>query len=368
MMTDKAQPVDEASSSPPPVVMWPRVHWGWLVGIVIFGWFVWQTASVMPPFIAGIVIAYLLDPVADKLEARGLPRWLATILPLSVFFAALAGIVVLIVPLLIDQAEELITGLPELVAVLRPLAESLYARANIFIDLEGIGGTVLARVGGIAAGLLQSAVEQSFALFNILALVVIMPIVSFYALRDFDHMTAQIARFVPPQQSARVFRLLAEMDKALSGFIRGQFLVCLSLAVFYAIGWSLTGLNFALVLGLIAGILAFIPYLGAVISVLLALLVGLGQFGFEFWPLFFIFLVFQVGQIIEGSILTPNLIGERIGLHPLWVLFAVFAGGEIAGIWGIFLAVPVAAILAVLVKAAGRAALRTPLFAASSGE
>ncbi len=347
-----------------PRIALPSLHWGWLVVLAILIWFFWETAAVLPPFLAGLVIAYLLDPVADRLEARGMKRWLATTLVLVLFFALFAGLILLIAPLMVSQLTALIDSLPRLVAELRPLAERLYAQANVLVDLEGIADNLLQRAAGIATSVLSGVLEQGLAFFNILALVIIMPVVAFYSLRDFDSLTAKLRSMIPPRFASQTALLLDEMDAALAGFVRGQFIVCSALAVFYAAGWWLTGLEFALVLGLIAGILAFVPYLGAVISVALALLVGLGQFGADPWHLFFIFLVFQIGQVLEGSVLTPNLIGERIGLHPLWVLFAVFAGGELAGLWGVFLAVPVAAVIAVLVRAVIRAYLSSPLYGA----
>ncbi|MEM8825655.1 MAG: AI-2E family transporter [Pseudomonadota bacterium] len=340
----------------------PPFAWGWLIVIIVLGWFLFRTASVIPPFAAGIVIAYLLDPLTDRLEALGIKRWLATLIMLALFFSVLTGIGFLIVPLLMTETRLLIGNVPALVDALRPLAERLYDEAEMVVDLDGIADTLLQRLAEIAAGVLRAALDQGLALFNVLALVVIMPIVAFYSLRDFDILTVRIRSWIPPRYSARLERLARDIDIALGGFIRGQFLVCSALAIFYAAGWSLTGLDYALVLGLIAGIMAFVPYLGAVISVALALIVGFGQFGPEPLPLILILVVFQVGQILEGSILTPNLIGERIGLHPLWVLFAVFAGGELAGIWGVFLAVPVAAVLGVIVRAVLDTYLHSPIY------
>ena len=352
---------DEAAV-PEPSRRW-RYSWWWLVVLAVLIWFFWSTGDVLPPFLAGLVIAYLLDPLVDKMEKRlNVPRWAATSIVLVLFFALIAGIIVLIAPLVVSQASALVAALPELLAAVRLLLERWYVELNAVIDVHEIGSDILERAAAMLTALLSSVLEQSLALFNIAALLIVVPVVAFYSLRDFDHMTRRIRNMVPPRYSGRVARLLGEMDEALGGFIRGQSLVCLSLAVFYAAGWWLTGLEFALVLGLIAGLLAFIPYLGAFISVGLALLVALAQFGFEPLRLIGVFAVFQVGQIIEGSILTPNLIGNRIGLHPLWVLFAVFAGGELAGLWGILLAVPVAAVVAVLVREVLRAYLSSPLY------
>ena len=352
---------DEAAV-PEPSRRW-RYSWWWLVVLAVLIWFFWSTGDVLPPFLAGLVIAYLLDPLVDKMEKRlNVPRWAATSIVLVLFFALIAGIIVLIAPLVVSQASALVAALPELLAAVRLLLERWYVELNAVIDVHEIGSDILERAAAMLTALLSSVLEQSLALFNIAALLIVVPVVAFYSLRDFDHMTRRIRNMVPPRYSGRVARLLGEMDEALGGFIRGQSLVCFSLAVFYAAGWWLTGLEFALVLGLIAGLLAFIPYLGAFISVGLALLVALAQFGFEPLRLIGVFAVFQVGQIIEGSILTPNLIGNRIGLHPLWVLFAVFAGGELAGLWGILLAVPVAAVVAVLVREVLRAYLSSPLY------
>ncbi|EMD84373.1 AI-2E family transporter [Pacificimonas flava] len=348
------------ASSGGPVL--PKLHWGWLLVIAICIWFFWSTSGILPPFLAGIVIAYLLDPVADRMEARGIPRWLATAIALIVFFALIAGAIVLMAPLVTAQATALVTALPGLIESLTPVVQHWYDELTLVISLDDLGRNLMERAASVSATVARSIISQSLALFNILALLIIVPVVSFYSLRDFDQMTARMRSFVPPRYKSTAEGLWREADEALGGFIRGQSLVCASLAVFYATGWWLTGLDYALVLGLIAGILAFVPYLGAVISVALALLVGLGQFGFDPLHLILIFAVFQVGQILEGSVLTPNLIGNRIGLHPLWVLFAVFAGGEIAGLWGVFLAVPVAAVVAVFVRAVMRQYLRSALY------
>ncbi|MBZ6378548.1 hypothetical protein B5C34_12325 [Pacificimonas flava] len=340
-----------------------RFHWGWLVVLAILAWFFWETAAILPPFLAGLVIAYLLDPVVDRLERRKWPRWLATTCVLVLFFAIIGGALVLVAPLATSQFTALLEALPEIVGELRPHIESWYDQLNRMGTFQDMGAGILERAAEVAANVARSLLVQTLAVFNVLALVIIVPVVAFYALLDFDRMTGSVQSWIPPRFAPSAARLFGEADTALSGFIRGQSLVCAALAVFYAAGWGLTGLDYALVLGLVAGILSFVPYLGAVISVALALIVGLGQFGFDWVHLILIFAVFQLGQILEGSVLTPNLIGERIGLHPLWVLFAVFAGGEIAGLVGVFLAVPVAAVVAVVVRAVMRAYLASPIYA-----
>lgn len=347
------------SSVSPPVL---RFHWGWLVVAVILIWFVWETAAILPPFMAGLVIAYLLDPLVDRLEVRRWPRWAATTLVLVLFFAIIGGAIVLVAPLVVAQANALLDALPDIIASLRPVALEWYEELSRYVTFDEMGTGIFERAAEVGAEVARTLIAQGFAVFNILALLIIVPVVAFYALLDFDRMTGRVRSWIPPRYEASANRMIGDADGALSGFIRGQSLVCSVLAVFYATGWSLVGLDYALVLGLVAGILAFVPYLGAVVSVALALLVGLGQFGVEPLPLILIFAVFQIGQILEGSVLTPNLIGDRIGLHPLWVLFAVFAGGELAGLWGVFLAVPVAAVVAVAVRAVMGVYLTSPLY------
>ena len=343
-------------------IAFPRLHWGWLLLTAILIWFFWATSDILAPFIAGLIIAYLLDPLVDRLQVRRVPRSLATAIVLVFFFAIFAGVGILIAPLAIAQFNALLEAIPDLAATLIPAVERWYGQLSLVVEVDDFEASILQRGAEVATQIVQSVIEQAFAVFNILALLIIVPVVSFYALRDFDNMAARVRQLIPPRYAPTMLHIMEDADKVLGGFIRGQFLVCALLAVFYSAGWWLTGLEFALVLGLIAGILAFVPYLGAVISVALAELVGIGQFGFDPWQMFLIFLVFQAGQLLEGTILTPNLIGERIGLHPLWVLFAVFAGGELAGLWGVFVAVPVAAVVGVVIRAILRTYKHSPIY------
>jgi predicted PurR-regulated permease PerM len=327
-----------------------RIPLRWIfVGLLIL-WFAYATRGVLGPFVAGLVIAYLLDPVADKLESRGLPRWAAASIMLALFFGVFALLIVAMAPLVIAQFNALVTNLPQLIAAVKPIAERLFVAAGDIVDVQAVAGNAMNRAATFLTGLASGLLTGGLAVINVLALVVMMPVVAFYALRDYDSLTRRIDSYWPTRYAPTIRGLLAQSDAALAGFIRGQSLVCLALAVFYSVGWSLIGLDYALVLGTLAGVLGFVPYLGVVVSVGLSLLVGLGQWGLD--PLHFGLLlgIFFLGQMLESTVLTPNLIGNRIGLHPLWVLFAVFAGGELLGILGVFLAVPVAAVIGVLVR------------------
>ncbi|MBW7947171.1 MAG: AI-2E family transporter, partial [Sphingomonadaceae bacterium] len=325
-----------------------RIPIRWLLVAAIILWFAYATRGVLGPFIAGLVIAYLLDPVADRLEAQGVPRWAAAMLILIGFFGVFALLILAMAPLVVAQFQQLVQNLPQLIQSLGPLVERLSDAAGDVVVLETFTNDLMHRAAAWLSTLATGILSRGLAVFNLLALFVMMPVVAFYALRDYDVLTARINAWWPPRYAGTIRRLLGESDAALAGFVRGQSLVCLSLAIFYSVGWSLLGLNYALVLGTLAGVLGFVPYLGVVVSVGLGLLVGLGQWGPDVLHLGLILVIFFVGQILESTVLTPNLIGNRIGLHPLWVLFAVFAGGELLGILGVFLAVPVAAVLGVV--------------------
>ncbi len=330
----------------------PRIHWGWLLLIIGFFALFWASRAVIGPFIAGFVVAYLLNPLAARLERRGWPRWLASLVVLLLFLIAIVAIGFASVPIIQAQVLQLIHTMPQLVEQVQPLLQRLLRRTAgaaqskaLIANLTNKAVTWLSEsIGPILAG--------SLAFVNVLTFVVITPLVAFYLLRDWPLILQRIDGWWPRRQLPVIKVLVADCDAALSGFIRGQSLVCLSLAIFYAAGWSLVGLNYGIVLGLLAGILGFVPFLGVMFAVALSVLVALGQFGFDAFHLGLVLGVFAVGQVLESSVLTPNLIGNRIGLHPVWVLFAVFAGGEVAGLAGVFLAVPMAAVLGVIVRSA----------------
>jgi predicted PurR-regulated permease PerM len=339
-----------------------RIPIRWILVAAIILWFAYATRGVLGPFIAGLVIAYLLDPVADRLEQRGVPRWVAAMLILVGFFGVFALLILAMAPLVAAQFQQLVQNLPQLIQSLGPLVERLSDAAGDVVALETLTNDLMHRAAAWLSTLASGILSRGLAVFNLLALFVMMPVVAFYALRDYDALTTRINAWWPSRYAGTIRRLLGESDAALAGFVRGQSLVCLSLAIFYSVGWSLIGLNYALVLGTLAGVLGFVPYLGVVVSVGLGLLVGLGQWGPDVLHLGLIVGVFFVGQLLESTVLTPNLIGNRIGLHPLWVLFAVFAGGELLGILGVFLAVPVAAVLGVVMRWLLGEYLKSPLF------
>ncbi|WP_439532403.1 AI-2E family transporter [Polymorphobacter sp.] len=334
----------------------PRMHWVWLLLLIGLGVLAWASRSVAGPFIAGFILAYLLDPVATRLQRLGgggrIGRSAASALVLVLAMCALVGLILASAPIIEAQIVQLIERLPGLIDSTLPLAQRLLRQSGAAVDLKGLVEQMGGRAVDWATTALGSLLSGSLAFVNVLNFLVVTPIVAFYLLRDWAGILRQVESWWPRRNLPEFHKIVRDADTALGGFVRGQSMVCLVLAVFYAIGWSLVGLDYALVLGVLAGVFGFVPFLGVIVAVALSLMVAIGQFGLDWVQLLLVFGVFQVGQILESAILTPNLIGDRIGLHPVWVLFSVFAGGAVAGLAGVFLAVPVAAVLGVVVRAA----------------
>ena len=330
----------------------PRVHWGWLLLILGFVALFWAARAVFSPFIAGFILAYLLDPAALRLERFGVPRWLAAIGVLVLFITVFAVIILASAPIIQTEVLLFIDNLPRLVASAEPLIERGLRWTESAKSMDDILKNVSSEAARWVTGSLSAVVTGSLAFVKVVSFVVVTPLVAFYLLRDWPIILAQIDSWWPRQQAPAMRAVLRDSNAALAGFVRGQSLVCLCLALFYAAGWSLVGLNYAVVLGVLVGVLGFVPFVGVLFAVSLSLLVALGQYGLDFTALAMVVGVFLIGQALESSVLTPNLIGTRIGLHPVWVLFAVFAGGSVAGLAGVFLAVPVAAVLGVVLRAA----------------
>jgi predicted PurR-regulated permease PerM len=310
---------------------------------------------ILLPFLVGLAGAYLLDPAADRLERLGLRRTGATVVISVAFFLALLLVLVLLLPILLTQATELARALPDYLEGLRerllPRLSGIasWASAELDVSAEGLlkryWSQAMEVLINAIAGLLQSGV----ALLNIVSLLFITPVVTFYMLRDWDRMVARVAGHVPPDYMPSVRRLAHEADEVLAGFIRGQGMVCMFLALFYGFGLWLVGLKYGLIIGLLTGFFSFIPYLGMAIGAC----VGLAVAAFQFQDLVRIGLVagvFALGQFIEGNVISPRVVGDRIHLHPVWIIFAVLAGTVLFGFLGTLLAVPVAGVLGVLIR------------------
>ena len=340
----------------------------WIVALVLLILVLWLLSPILLPFIAGLVLAYFLDPVADALERLGLPRLVATaaILLLSILLLVLIGL--LVVPVLGDQIVKFTGDLPSLM-------QSLLARFNDVApqwikdtiaksgtDIQGSISDIAGKAAGWTATLLASIWSGGMALVNILSLLVVTPIVAFYLLADWDHLVAKVDGWLPRDHAVAIRAIFSDINEALAGFIRGQGTVCLLLGVFYALALSIAGLKFGLVIGLAAGLLSFIPYVGALVGGLVAIGVGLVQFWPDFTSILVVIGIFAAGQFIEGNFLSPKLVGSSVGLHPVWLMFALFAFGYLFGFVGLLLAVPMAAAAGVLVRFALNQYLASKLY------
>jgi len=327
----------------------------WLILLAITLVCVYLLRSVLLPFVAGMAVAYLLDPVCDRLETWKLSRTWATSIVTVVFVLLCIAVLLLVIPAVVSQIATLIERAPDyLAAIQRELAamiEMLQDRldAGTQQKLKSVLGGSADKIFSWITEVLGGIISGGVAFFNFVALMVITPVVAFYLLRDWDRMVAKADDWLPRKHQETIRRLAREVDDTLAGFLRGQGMVCLSLAVFYAIGLTLAGLDFGLVVGLIAGFLSFIPYVGSLVGLVLSVGLALAQFD-NLISVGIVAVVFFVGQALEGNVLTPKLVGEKVGLHPVWVMFALLAGGALFGFVGVLLAVPVAAIVGVGVR------------------
>ncbi|MCI2400779.1 AI-2E family transporter [Aliiroseovarius subalbicans] len=323
----------------------------WIIATAVLVALLWFLGDVILPFVLGGAIAYFLDPIADKLEAAGLSRALSTALisvgALLIFIIA----ILLIVPTLISQAVSLVNTAPELFTKLQTFLTERFPSlmdqdSTIRQSLDALGTKIQERGGELVGTVVNSAM----GIINVVILMVVTPVVAFYMLLDWDRMVEQIDHMLPRDHAPVVRQIASQIDTTLASFIRGQGTVCLILGSYYAIALMLIGLQFGLIVGFIAGLITFIPYIGALVGGILAIGLGLFQFWGEWWALGGVAVIFALGQFLEGNILTPKLVGKSVGLHPVWLLFALSAFGALFGFVGMLVAVPVAAVLGVVAR------------------
>lgn len=341
-------------------------YWG--ITTACFVLVLWILGDVILPFVLGGAIAYCLDPIADWLESLGLSRALSVTV---IMVAGILAFLLILLPgisLIFEQANGLVSAWPDLVDRLQSWLQSTFpAIMDESSELRRQIANFMQRLGDSAGSLITNVLSSAAGIVNILVLLIIVPVVAFYLLLDWDRMIAQIDELLPRDHAPIIRKLAAEMDQTLASFIRGQGLVCLILGMFYALALMLAGLNFGLVVGAIAGLLTFIPYIGALFGGLLA--IGLAIFqswnenaadlaagvegatgGVGWLYVLIIYAIFQIGQFVEGNILTPKLVGSSVGLHPVWLLFALSVFGALFGFVGLLVAVPVAALIGVVAR------------------
>ncbi|MFT4743655.1 MAG: putative PurR-regulated permease PerM [Yoonia sp.] len=324
-------------------------YWGITIAVILI--LLWQLGDVILPFILGGAIAYCLDPIADRLERLGLSRVAAVAVITLVATMAFILLFLLVIPTLVQQTAQLIETAPDLFnrlqnALTTRFPELMDESSTIRQQLIAIGENIQSKGGDLFNGVLSSAL----GLINMLVLLVVVPVVAFYLLLDWDNMTAKIDEMLPRDHLPVMRRLASQVDSTLASFIRGQGTVCLILGTYYAISLMLAGLNFGLVVGVIAGLISFIPYIGALVGGALAIGLALFQFWGDWVSIGIIAGIFMVGQFLEGNVLTPKLVGNSIGLHPVWLLFALSVFGSLFGFVGMLVAVPVAAMIGVFAR------------------
>ena len=326
----------------------------WLIAFAITGWLMYLLAPVLTPFVASALLAYIGDPLADRLQRMRFPRTLAVVTVFLLTFLFIGLLVLLVGPLVKQQVSALFAALP---AIGANIEQVILPRVAGFLDIEpgdkvGLGAFLadykdmagswagkLLQIGGSTGSMLAAAVLSLF----------LIPILTFYLLRDWDTIVAHLGALVPASQRDTVFSLLRESDEILGAFLRGQIMVMFALSVLYATGLSLFGLQYAIAIGVVSGLVSFVPYLGLVFGMTLASLTVV--FEPDPWiPLIGVVGTFTAAQFLEGTVLTPKLVGDQIGLHPVVVIFAIAAGGQLFGFFGILLALPAAAVLSVLVR------------------
>ncbi len=345
----------------------------WLVAALFLGLFLYVFSPILLPFFAGMILAYFLDPVADRLERLGMSRLLATLTILIVFVIALAVGLIVLIPVLATQLAEFIARIPDYLSRLQGLLTSFdpeWLSSTIGVDPANLRdglNSLLTQGTGFLAGLFQGIWNSGRTLIDLAGLFVITPVVAFYMLLDWDRMVTTIDGWIPRDHIGTVRGIASDVDAAVAGFVRGQGTVCIILGLFYAIGLTLVGLNFGLLIGLVAGLISFIPYVGSLIGLVLAMGVALVQFWPEWQWIAATAVVFFSGQFFEGNILQPNLVGKSVGLHPVWLMFALFAFGSLFGFAGLLVAVPAAAAVGVLTRFAISRYLASPLYRGAAG-
>ncbi|MBK18013.1 MAG: AI-2E family transporter [Rhodospirillaceae bacterium] len=326
----------------------------WLIGFAVFFAVIWLLSEILFPFVAGIALAYLLDPLADKLENWKWPRWVAAGVLTLLAVLSVVALMLLVIPLLQNQLVELSGRIPQYLETLRGQAADLLATIQSQLSdadmgalkqkVSGAAGPdIIAWVGGVLAKIWGGGV----ALLNLLSLLVITPIVMFYLLRDWDRIVGTVDGWLPLRHAETIRQQVSQIDEVLAAFVRGQMTVCILLGVFYAVALTLVGLDFGFIIGFGTGLISFVPYFGMLVGFVAGIGVAIAQFG-ELTPILLVAAVFVIGQFLEGNFITPKLVGDKIGLHPVWIIFALLAGGALFGFTGMLLAIPVAAVIGVV--------------------
>jgi len=338
----------------------------WMLTLVAGVVALWILREILLPFVAGMALAYLLDPLANRLERIGVSRVIASLVIIGAFVLLFVALILIFVPLLTGQLAAFVERLPAYVQRLQALAmdpNREWLRKILGDGVADVQVSDLVKQGaGWISTFLKSLWSGGQALLSIFSLIVVTPVVAFYLLSDWNRMVATVDNWIPLQHRDTVHALAHEMDDAIASFVRGQTAVCLILGSFYALSLTVAGLSFGLLIGLLSGVITFIPYVGSMTGLVVAAGVAIAQFWPEYTPILIVLGIFYVGQFLEGYVLAPKLVGESIGLHPVWLMFALFAFGYLFGFVGLLIAVPLAAVIGVLVRFALKQYLASPFY------
>ena len=331
-------------------------QWFILVVVIAGGWLLYLLAPVLTPFLLSALLAYLGDPLVDRLERRGTSRTVGVLMVFGIMM--IGGIVALVIllPMLGHQAMAFLNNIPEaldwLQKQLAPRIAAIVGSDVVSIDIDGLRAAIVGhwrQVGSVAGQVMSSLGRSGQVLLGWLTYLLLIPVVTFYLLRDWDHLVAAVRALLPQRAAPTVTKLATEIDAVLAEFLRGQVTVMLALAAIYTSGLWLVGLDLAFVIGMAAGVVSFVPYMGVIVGLSSAVVAAFLQFH-DVAHLLAVAAVFSVGQLLEGMVLSPLLVGDRIGLHPVAVIFAVMAGGQLFGFFGVLVALPVAAVVVVLLR------------------
>lgn len=333
----------------------------WLLTFLVLASLLWLLSDVLLPFVAGLALAYLQAPVADRLERLGMNRTVAALLIVTVVMLVVIAVLLIALPLIAQQLSLLIASLPAQVTRVRQLITEWLSWLQ-----AGESNMTLSEFVNQAAAWLTAFAYSLWsggkALVSFASVIIIMPVVTFYLIVDWHGMIDVIDSWVPVRHREDVREIARDIDKAISGFVRGQLVVCLCLGIYYAMMLFLVGLKFAILIGLGAGLITFVPYIGSLTGLVVGTSVAVAQFWPDWKSIGAVVAIFLVGQFIEGNIIAPKLVGDRVGLHPVWIIFAMFAFGFLFGFVGLLLAVPVAAAIAVLFRFALKRYLASPIY------
>ena len=339
----------------------------WILFGLVFFLLVYLFRDILMPFVAGMLVAYFLDPLADKLEKAGLNRTLSVTVITVAFFVLSVLLMMAALPLIGSQIGGFMERIPGYIAAIersvKPMVTDYLGNLapeemeELIAAIKNNALQALKITGNVVRRLLSSGGE----LLSLLSLLFITPVVSFYLLRDWDRMVAQMDSWLPKAHAQDIRSCIREIDTTIAGFIRGQASVCMVLGVGYGVALSIVGLEFGFLIGLFTGVFSFIPYVGMLAGLVIGMGVAVAQFS-DLLDIGLVALVFAIGQVIEGNFLTPKLVGDRVKLHPVWVMFALLAGGVVFGFIGILLAVPVAACIGVLVRRGIRSYLGSAIY------